>query len=73
MLECQHHSTAHIDACLRALHTVVRDARAELAEVRGRQSELADMEAALVMAIQVRSRRIDDLLDERLRAVTEPT
>ncbi|MGY1634141.1 hypothetical protein ACI784_20750 [Geodermatophilus sp. SYSU D01186] len=43
----------------------------ELAEVRRRLSELADLEAELVVAIEVRSRRIDDGLDERLRAQPE--
>jgi hypothetical protein len=46
----------------------VAGARAELAEVRRRPSDLADTEAALVVATEVRSRRVDDLLDERLRA-----
>ena len=46
-----------------------RDALGELTEVRRRQSELADLEAELVVAIELRSRRIDDVLDKRLRAV----
>ncbi len=41
----------------------------ELAEVRRRQRELTDLEAELVVAIDVRSRRIDDALDERVQAV----
>ncbi|MGY1737289.1 hypothetical protein [Geodermatophilus sp. SYSU D00684] len=58
----------HIDNRLRALHSVVEDARTELDEVRRRQAELADMEAALLATIDARCRRLDDLLDERLRA-----
>ncbi len=68
MLESQSHAVEHVDQRLRVLSHVVADARAELAEVRRRQSDLADTEAALVVAIEVRSRRVDDLLDERLRA-----
>ncbi len=60
-----------IDAHLRALQAVRRDARIELAEVRRRQAELAEFEAELVVAIEVRSRRIDDVLDERLRSVAD--
>ncbi|WP_116452300.1 hypothetical protein [Blastococcus litoris] len=54
-----------IDSELRALCEVVRGALGELDEVRRRQSELSDMEAALAVAIDVRRRRIDELLDER--------
>jgi hypothetical protein len=58
-----------IDAELRALREVTWGASSELAEVRRRQAELVDMEAALLVAIDLRRRRIDDLLDQRLRAV----
>lgn len=54
-----------IDAELRALCDVIRGASRELVEVRRRQAELCDMEAALVVAIDVRMRRVDDLLDQR--------
>ncbi len=61
-------TTAAIDADLRALCGIRRDAQRELADVRRRQKELLDLEAELVVAIDVRSRRMDDVLDERLRA-----
>lgn len=54
-----------IDADLRTLCEMIRSASHELAEVRRRQAELFDMEAALVVAIDVRMRRVDDLLDQR--------
>ncbi len=69
MRESSPRSVAAIDADLRVLHATRRDALGELTEVRRRQSELADLEAELVVAIELRSRRIDDLLDERLRAL----
>ena len=56
-----------IDAEVHALRQVTRAAMAELEEVRRRQSELLDMEAALLVAIDVRNRRMDALLDARLR------
>lgn len=68
MSESGPRSTAAIDADLRAMCATKRDAQRELAEVRRRQRELADLEAELVVAIDVRSRRIDDVLDERLQA-----
>jgi hypothetical protein len=68
MRESAPRSVAAIDADLRALQAIRRDALRELAEVRRRQSELADLEAELVVAVELRSRRIDDVLDERLRA-----
>lgn len=58
-----------IDAELRAHRDVTLAAVAELAEVRRRQAELHDMEAALVMTIDVRRRRMDGLLDQRLDTV----
>jgi hypothetical protein len=58
-----------IDAELRALRDVIAAASTELAEVRCRQADLVDMEAALVVAIEVRARRMDDLLDQRMQAV----
>jgi hypothetical protein len=61
-------TTAAIDADLRALCGIRRDAQRELADVRRRQRELLDLEAELVVAIDVRSRHMDDVLDERLRA-----
>jgi hypothetical protein len=69
MSESWPRSTAAIDADLRALCAFRRDAQRELAEVRRRQGELADLEVELTVAIDVRSRRIDDVLDERLRVV----
>ncbi len=58
-----------IDAELRALRDVTRGALGDLSEVRRRQAELVDLEAALVVAIEARTRRMDDLLDQRLQAV----
>ncbi len=58
-----------IDAELRALSEVISGALGELTAVRRRQAELVDMEAALVVAVDVRMRRMDDLLDQRLQAV----
>ena len=69
MSESWPRSTAAIDADLHALCACRRDAQRELAEVRRRQGELADLEVELTVAIDVRSRRIDDVLDERLRVV----
>ncbi len=68
MPESPFRSTAAIDADLHALSATRRDAQRELAEVRRRQRELADLEAELVVAIDVRSGHIDDVLDECLRA-----
>ncbi|MGY1707411.1 hypothetical protein ACI79C_22850 [Geodermatophilus sp. SYSU D00697] len=62
-------SVAAIDADLRALGATRRAAEAELAEVRRRQGELVHREGDLVVAVDLRARRIDDLLDERLRAL----
>ena len=72
MSESLARTTAAIDADLRGLCGIRRDAQRELAEVRRRQKELVALEAELVVAIDVRSRRIDAVLDERLRAVPEP-
>ena len=58
-----------IDADLCALQAIRSNAQRELAEVRRRLVELAELEAELAVAIEVRTRRIDDVLDERLRAV----
>lgn len=55
-----------IDDELCAHGQLVRGALAELAEVRRRRAELIDMESALVVALEARVRRIDDLLDDRL-------
>ena len=60
-----------IDAELRSLRDVMRGASGELTEVRRRQAELFDMEAALLVAIDVRMRRLDDLLDQRLHVVRD--
>ena len=57
-----------IDADLYSCRVVRRDAEKELADVRRRQEELADLEAALVVTIDTRCRLLDHLLDERLRA-----
>ncbi|CCG02648.1 hypothetical protein [Blastococcus saxobsidens] len=58
---------AAIDADLHSTRTIRRDAEKELAEVRRRQEELADLEATLLITIDTRSRLVDHLLDERLR------
>ena len=71
MSEFRPRPTAAIDADLRALGAVVRDAQRKLVEVRRRQRELADVEAELVVAVELRVRRIDDMLDERLHAVRD--
>ncbi|MGY2129563.1 hypothetical protein [Blastococcus sp. SYSU DS0617] len=55
-----------IDDELCAHRQIMRGALAELAEVRRRRAELIDMESALVVALEARVRRIDDLLDDRL-------
>ena len=60
---------AAIDADLHASRSVRRDAERELAEVRRRQEELADLEAILLVTIDTRTRLVDHLLDERLRTV----
>lgn len=58
---------AAIDADLHTSRAIRRDAGKELAEVRRRQEELADLEATLLVTIDTRSRLVDHLLDERLR------
>ena len=63
---------AAIDADLHSCRAVRRDAERELAEIRRRQEELADLEATLVITLDTRSRMVDHLLDERLRAVGSP-
>ncbi|TYP88585.1 hypothetical protein [Blastococcus xanthinilyticus] len=63
---------AAIDADLHSCRTVRRDAERELAEVRRRQEELADLEAVLLVTIDTRTRLVDHLLDERLRTVPGP-
>jgi hypothetical protein len=60
---------AVVDADLRTLAATRRDAEVELVEVRRRGRELLLLEDELLAAIELRSRRIDDVLDERLRAV----
>jgi hypothetical protein len=57
-----------IDADLLSYCSFRRDANNELAEVRRRQAELAELEAALVVALETRADLADRLLDERLRA-----
>lgn len=61
-------SLAVVDADLHACRSIRRDAERELAEVRRRQEELADLEATLLVTIDSRCRMVDHLLDERLRA-----
>ena len=56
---------------LRTCRDVRLGAQAELSEVRRRQIELAEIEAALVMTIEARRRQADRLLDEWLHAVTD--
>lgn len=60
-----------IDDELCAHGQIMRGALAELAEVRRRRAELIDMESAIVVALEARARRIDDLLDDRLAVVGE--
>jgi hypothetical protein len=60
-------SLAAIDADLHSCRAIRRHAEKELAEVRRRQEELADLEATLLITIDTRSRLVDHLLDERLR------
>ncbi|MGY1723452.1 hypothetical protein [Blastococcus sp. SYSU DS0533] len=60
-------SLAAVDDDLRSCHRIRSDAARELAGVRRRQEELADLEATLVVTIDCRSRMVDHLLDERLR------
>ncbi|MGY1836921.1 hypothetical protein ACI79P_17655 [Blastococcus sp. SYSU DS0510] len=64
----QPRSLAAIDGDLRSSRSVRLDAERELAEIRRRQEELADLEATLLVTIDCRSRMVDHLLDERLRA-----
>ena len=61
-------TVAAVDADLHASRAIRRDAEQELAEVRRRQEELADLEATLLVTIDTRCRLVDHLLDERLRA-----
>ncbi|MDP5185258.1 hypothetical protein QOZ88_21710 [Blastococcus sp. BMG 814] len=63
---------AAVDDDLRSCRRIRRDAERELAEVRRRQEELADLEAALLVTIDCRSRMVDHLLDERLRVRAAP-
>jgi hypothetical protein len=57
-----------IDEDLRLSCVVRRAAEGELAEIRRRQAELAELEATLLTAIEARCTQADRLLDERLRA-----
>jgi len=61
---------AAIDADLRSLRAVNRDAQGELVEVRRRKFELDEIEADLVAGLEARARGIDEALDERLRATS---
>lgn len=60
---------AAIDADLHSCRSIRRDAERELAEVRRRQEQLADLEVTLLATIDSRCRLADHLLDERLRAL----
>jgi hypothetical protein len=60
-----------IDAELRSCCTIRRDAQGQLAEVRRRQAELAELESVLLVTIETRLHRVDRLLEERLGAATE--
>ncbi len=62
---------AAVDADLRSCRDVRLAAQRELAVVRRRQAELADIEAELVVTIDSRGLQADRLLDERLDAVVE--
>lgn len=64
-----------IDAALEARASILVDIQGELAEVRRRRAELVELEGSLLIAAAAQTRRIDRLLDERLRvalAVDEP-
>ncbi len=60
-----------IDAEIRSCCAVRRDAQGELAEVRRRQAELAELESVLLVSIETRLRRVDRLLEERLGVTAE--
>jgi hypothetical protein len=59
-----------IDEDLRSCASLRRVAERELAELRRRQADLAEMEASLVMTIALRWMVADRLLDERNALVT---
>ena len=61
-----------IESDLRSCRATRLGAQAELAEVRRRQAELAEIEAVLVISIESRREQADRLLDERLSAVAGP-
>lgn len=61
---------AVIDAQLDSLRSLNLDAAQQLTEVRRRIVELEHHELTLIGAIDARQRRMDLLLDERLKAVT---
>ncbi|WP_236826263.1 MULTISPECIES: hypothetical protein [unclassified Blastococcus] len=60
-------SLATVDDDLRTCDRIRRDVERELAEVRRRQEELAELAATLLVTLDCRSRLVDHLLDERLR------
>jgi hypothetical protein len=68
MPQPSHRPIASIDADLRSYCAFRRDIDSELAEVRRRQAELADLEASLVVTMEARRASADRLLEERLRA-----
>ena len=60
-------SLSQIDADIRGIQTLNRDAEQQLEHLRRQQSELSLLEYNLVCAIEGRIAKTDRLLDERLR------
>lgn len=58
-----------IDAELRSIHTLQRDAGQQLDTIRRQILSLQTHEASLITAIEGRRKKVDLLLDERLWAV----
>lgn len=61
-------SLSQIDADIRGIQTLNRDAEQQLEHLRRQQSELSLLEYNLVCAIEGRIAKTDRLLDERLRS-----
>jgi hypothetical protein len=69
MLTSSARPVAAIEDDLRSCAVVRLSAQRELAEIRRRQAELAELESTLVGVVAARRLIADRLLDERLRAV----